>query len=140
MARMTKEEREARHQKDLIRVPRIEKLMLEQGKRPVDLARLLNMSDKSSYLTVVKNNQTTISDTRLSIIAHWLDTTIAYLNGETDNPRSENGNRLNAHLNTEEQYIIDTYRMCTSYEAHRRLLNVCEQLRSENALGNVTTA
>ena len=69
MARMTKEEREANHRKDLIRVPRIEQLMLEQGKRPVDLARLLNMSDKSSYLTVVKNNQTTISDTRLSVIA-----------------------------------------------------------------------
>lgn len=140
MARMTKEEREANHRKDLIRVPRIEQLMLEQGKRPVDLARLLNMSDKSSYLTVVKNNQTTISDTRLSVIASWLNTTVAYLNGETNNPQLETLSQQNTGLNTEEQYIIDTYRMCTSYEAHRSLLNVCEQLRSENALGNKTTA
>lgn len=141
MERMTKEQREARHQLDLIRVPRIEKLMQEQGRRPVDLARLIGLSERGSYLSGVKNNQTVISDARIAQIANWLDTTVEYLNGETENPNSPTASQAaTTKLTVDEQYLLDTYRnWCHTYEDHRRLLNVCDQLRAENALRNETT-
>ncbi len=141
MERMTKEQREARHQLDLIRVPRIEKLMQEQGRRPVDLARLIGLSERGSYLSGVKNNQTVISDARIAQIANWLDTTVEYLNGETENPNSPTASQAaTTCLTVDEQYLLETYRMCHTYEDHRRLLDVCDQLRAENALGAATTA
>lgn len=82
-----------------------------------------------------------------ALIQTWADllgTTPAYLNGETDEKEKPNSptasQAATPKLTVDEQYLLDTYRnWCHTYEDHRRLLNVCDQLRAENALRNETT-
>lgn len=113
---------------------KIRKLLKEKHKTQRDLAEYLGNDRNYGILSAADHGKTTLD---LNRVAAFLGVAVDELvlpepihNEESTTPA----------LNIEEQYIIDTYRMCNSYEAHRSLLRVCEQLRAENDLGSVTTA
>lgn len=64
---------------------RIKALAKEQGKSITYLCSLLNRP--KYYLNDIKKNDSEMPEEYLKIIANELNTTVAYLKGETDNPR-----------------------------------------------------
>lgn len=63
---------------------RIKALAKEQGKSITYLCSLFNRP--KYYLNDIKKNDSEIPEEYLKIIANELNTTVAYLKGETDNP------------------------------------------------------
>lgn len=110
---------------------KIRKLLKEKHKTQRDLAEYLGCDRSYGILSAADHGKTTLN---LDKVAAFLGVTVEDLTIEKSATSTDS-------LNAEEQYILETYRMFPTYADHRRLLDVCDQLRSESGdLGNTTTA
>ena len=123
-------------------IDRIEKLCDERHLKPTTVYNVTGVG-RSFKTNLIHSKSANLK--KIAKLAEYFNVSVEYLIGQSDertpfttSAPSSNINPLG--LTVDEQYLLDTYHnWCHTYEDHRRLLNVCDQLRAENALRNETT-
>ena len=89
-------------------INRIIELTKQRGLKQTYVCAQLGL--EKTWMQTARKQNSNISDERLNKIAEILDTTTAYLKGETDNPEKEKS-PSNDGLAPDEQAILNMYRM-----------------------------
>ena len=84
----------------MVNIDKIKELSRQQGIKMCFLAQQIGVPH--TYFADIKNKHRDIPDSRLSVVANILNTTVAYLRDETDvkEKPSANGEELNLDKNT----------------------------------------